>query len=394
MTKRLAIFLFCCALTVAATTVSFSQDTDKPASTPATDTTSTDVKPASDAAQPGTDANRDTTQPEQKLSNAEMAKSYFDGATTYVNSKVAFKLTSRDNLLADKIIYKIDGGADQTYDKEFPITAEGKHTITFYGIDKVGNREDDRINTFVVDNTAPEVTVTPKFPLFSANGKFYVSKLYSFNVSATDALSGVSRISYTINGKDYADYATAFSIYADGDVTFSVKAEDNVGNTSSKFKFKSRDDAGKDVVEEKDALQLFVDNVPPSVTITTDKQLIPINGKNCASKDFKYTVAAADKESGVKMILVRADGKGDFIPYDKEILFNSNGDHYIEAKAIDNVGNVSDTVILTVYVDIIPPKSTVDVDTDSATVTKPAETKPAEVKPASDADQPAATDQK
>jgi hypothetical protein len=376
MSRRLAIFLFCCALTVAATTVSFSQDANKPASTPATDT-----KPTSDAVQPGTDANRNAApqqQPEQKLSNADKAKSFFDGATTFVNSKAAFRLSSRDNLLTDKIIYKIDGGADQTFDKEFSITAEGKHVITYHAEDKVGNREEDKSFSVIVDNTAPEVVVNPKYALFAANGKFYVSKLYSFNVSATDALSGVNRVSYSVNGKDFADYATAFSIYADGDVKFSVKAEDNVGNKSAKFKFKSRDDAGKETVEEKDSLQLYVDNIPPAVTITTDKQLIPVNGKNCASKEFKYTVAATDKESGVKMILARSDGKGDFIPYDQAISFNSNGDHYIEAKAIDAVGNVSDTVILTVYVDIIPPRSSVETITDSAAETKPAET----VKPA------------
>ncbi|MGL4369637.1 MAG: OmpL47-type beta-barrel domain-containing protein, partial [Spirochaetota bacterium] len=65
-------------------------------------------------------------------------------------------------------------------------------------------------------------------------------------------------------------------------------------------------------------------------------------------------------ESGVKMIMVRADGKGDFVPYEKEVFFTTNGDHYIEAKAIDAVGNVSDTVILSVYVDVIPPKTSVE----------------------------------
>jgi len=277
-----------------------------------------------------------------------------------VNSKTFFRLKSRENFLADKIVYKIDDGAETTYDKEFAIATEGKHTVSYYGVDKIGNREEVKSFSVFVDNTAPEVTVSPKFPIFAANGKLYVSKQFTFNIAAVDSLSGVNKITYSLNGKDFIDYATAFSIYTDGDITFSTAAFDNVGNKSSKFRIKLRDETGKESVVEKESLQLFVDNTAPTVAITADKQITPFAGKNIVSKDFKYTITATDKESGVKLVMVRVDGKGDFVPYDKEILFTTNGDHYIEAKAVDNVGNVSDTVILSVYVDVIPPKTSIE----------------------------------
>ena len=367
MLKRLGIFLFCAAITAAGATASFAQnsagalsDTSTQPAAAAADTT---AKPA-DTAQPADATRSATDQSAVAGSNAEKAKQYNDGATLYVNSKTVFRLASRDNFLADKVLYQIDGGAETAYDKEFAIAAEGKHVVTYYGVDKIGNKEDVKTFTVIVDNTAPETTVNSKFPIYSANGKLYVSKQFTFNISSVDALSGVNKITYTLNGKDFIDYATAFSIYTDGDVTFSASAFDNVDNKSTSFKIKLRDDTGKESVESKDSLQFFVDNIAPTVSITADKQIAPVAGKNIVSKDYKYTVAAADKESGVKMVLVRADGKGDFIPYDKELFFTTNGDHYLEAKAIDAVGNVSDTVILSVYVDVIPPNTNISAISD------------------------------
>ena len=380
MLKRFGIFLFCGVITVAGVKMTFAQNSADNTVQPAAATTDA-AKPAATATTPDAaakpadaattsvadkPAEKPAEQPVAVVagSNAEKAKQYFDGAVTYVNSKTTFRLASRDNFLADKVLYKIDGGAETVYDKEFTIAAEGKHTITYYGVDKIGNKEDDKSFTVYVDNTAPELTVNPKFPIYAANGKLYISKQFTFNIAAVDALSGVNKVTYTLNGKDFIDYATAFSIYTDGDITFSANAFDNVGNKTTNFKIKLRDDTGKESVESKDTLQLFVDNIAPTVTITADKQITPAAGKNVVSKDYKYTVAAADKESGVKMVLVRVDGKGDFTPYDKELFFTTNGDHYIEAKAIDAVGNISDTVILSVYVDVIPPKTAIETVAD------------------------------
>ena len=358
MFKKIGILLFCGAITLAASTVSFSQDTAQPAD--ATAKPADAAQPADATAAPADSARSVSDQPAAAGTNAEKAKQYSDGVNTYVNSKALFRLTSRDNFLSDKVVYKIDGGAETAYDKEFELTAEGKHTVSYFGVDKIGNKEDEKSFSVTVDNTAPEVTVSPKFPIYSANGKLYISKQFTFNIAATDALAGVEKVTYTVNGKDFVDYATAFSIYTDGDLTFAAGSLDNVGNKSAKFKIKMRDDQGKETVEEKESIQLFADNIAPAVTIAADKTLTPVNGKNIASKEFKYAVTAADKESGVKMIMVRADGRGDFVPYEKEVFFNTNGDHYIEAKAIDAVGNVSDTVILSVYVDVVPPKTAIE----------------------------------
>jgi hypothetical protein len=43
-----------------------------------------------------------------------------------------------------------------------------------------------------------------------------------------------------------------------------------------------------------------------------------------------------------------------------EIQFLTNGKHQIDAKAVDKVGNISDIVSYSIYVDIVPPRSTIE----------------------------------
>jgi hypothetical protein len=120
------------------------------------------------------------------------------------------------------------------------------------------------------------------------------------------------------------------------------------------------DETGKEVEFKDGSMKLLCDNTPPAVTIKPDKELMQKSGKNLANIDVKYTVAATDNDSGVAGIFVRLDEKGDFVPYTKEIVFTSNGDHVIEAKAVDKVGNVSPVVVYSVIVDSIPPETKIE----------------------------------
>jgi hypothetical protein len=53
-----------------------------------------------------------------------------------------FQADHQDNVMTDKIEYRIDDGALAVYQEPFVIDTEGKHIITFFGTDKLGNKED------------------------------------------------------------------------------------------------------------------------------------------------------------------------------------------------------------------------------------------------------------
>ena len=365
MLKKFSLLLVCLAVVLFISSRAFSQDdpstTDPAKIENATDESKTEIKDAVKKEEPkkeGTVAT-ETKGGTQAVAVAG-AKTYSDGKTMFVNSKVQFRLLSTDDFAMDKIEYKIDDGAATVFENPFSIAAEGPHSIKYYGIDKVGNKEADKTYNVVVDNTGPNIVVTSSAPVKKIGDKVFFAKTTLFSISANDALSGVSKIEYSTDGTTYQEYAAPFAMPAKDAIDLKVRAVDNVDNTTEQFAFRVFDDTGKEV-ELKDATaKLVTDDVAPVVEIKPDKELKQINGFNVASTDVKYTVTAKDDQSGVAEILYRIDAKGEFIPYIDAIQFLKNGKHQIDAKATDKMGNVSNIVTYTVYVDILPPVSTIE----------------------------------
>lgn len=288
------------------------------------------------------------------------AKTYTDGASIYVNSQVLFKLSATDDIAVDRIEYKIDDGAPMTYQNPFSLDKEGAHTIKYNAIDKFGNKEAEKSYSVIVDNTGPVVIVTANSTLKKIGEKLYYTRTSTFSINSSDALSGVNRVEYSLNGIDYKTYVAPFSISAKGEVTMKIKGTDNVNNPTEQFAFRMADDNGN-ISELKDStIKLYTDETPPTVEIKPDKEIKQIDSKNVTSTDVKYTIVATDNESGVATIFYRLDGKGEFIPYMGLVQFLTNGKHQIDAKAVDKLGNMSDIVSFSVYVDIVPPRSTIE----------------------------------
>ncbi|MCU0848199.1 MAG: hypothetical protein MUD12_09955 [Spirochaetes bacterium] len=366
------IVAICLTIGIFFTTKSFSQDD------PAATTTEKKVENATDETKEAVkdDKAKDTTVKDATTKDASAdsgksavsvakAKTFCDGKNMFVNSKVLFRLYSKDNKEVDKIEYKIDGGEVKIYDSPFVIEQEGKHVIHYYGIDKIGNKEEPKRFDVIIDNTAPSVIVTTNKPVQKINEKVYISKDLIFTINSEDALSGISKIEYTVNGKDFQDYVEPFKIYNDGEINLMVKAVDNVGNATEQFVLKLVDETGKEVDLKEGAVKFASDNIPPVVTIKSDKELKMADNKLVANTDVKYAVTAVDNESGVASLWVKLDNKGEFVPYKSEIQFMTNGDHIIEAKAIDKVGNVSNVATFTVFVDTTPPETKIETVTNN-----------------------------
>ncbi|HSV97211.1 MAG TPA: hypothetical protein VLM75_09775 [Spirochaetota bacterium] len=348
MLKRFTILILCLSFAIFASSPSFSQGSPAAKEEKKTMDMAGDEAVKKDAAM-------------SSAISALQAKTYYDGVTTYANSKVLFKLTTKDNVMTDRIEYRINDGALALYQEPFVIDNEGKHIIVFFGTDKLGNKEDEKTFRITIDNTAPDITVIAGKPVVKIGDKLYSTKTVNFTVIAKDALSGIESALYSINGRDYSDYVAPFNIINDGEVELKAKSVDRVANLSEMFSLKVIDDAdGKEIELRETAVKLFIDNIAPKVSVTPDKELVVKDSKAIASVDYKYAVAAEDNESGVASILVRIDGKGDFMAYKAPIAFTTNGDHLIEAKAVDKMGNMSNSTILSVFVDIIPPQSVIE----------------------------------
>lgn len=288
-------------------------------------------------------------------------KSYTDGYNTYINDKVKFQISDIDNIMQDSIFYKIDSAEEVKYAGPFSITDEGTHLVQYYSVDKMGNKESVKNINVIVDKTAPEVVVTITAPFAKTNDKIWASEKFSYQyaIAAKDNLSGVAAIQYTEGAAEYKEYMKPFIINSITPVKIAVNSEDKVGNLTKKYTTRILDENGVLVAESLDDVAIAIDKTVPAVEIKSDKELFVKETVKIASKDYKFSITATDQESGIKSIYYRIDSKSEFILYTGEIQFNTNGMHKIEAIAKDNVGNVSSTAVLDVFVDIIPSDSSV-----------------------------------
>jgi hypothetical protein len=212
MTKKLIIMLLCFITGIFLTTFSFSQDDPNPKEPKTAEEKKDDAKDA------------------KPVVVAPAAKTYTDGMSIYVNSQVLFKLNATDDIAVDKIEYKLDDGAPMTYQTPFSLDKEGPHSIKYYGIDKSGNKEAEKSYSVIVDNTGPIDIVTTNTPLKKVGEKLYFTRMASFSINSSDALAGVNKVEYSLNGIDFKAYIAPFSVPAKGEVTMKIKCIDNVNN--------------------------------------------------------------------------------------------------------------------------------------------------------------------
>lgn len=266
------------------------------------------------------------------------------GGVLYVTGGTAFTLTASDNLSGvEKTEYRIDGG-EWHASAPFTISAEGSHLIEYRSADNVGNLENIRSLSAVVDNTPPVSTLTLGTPKYDANGSIYVNGSTTFTLSASDALSGVKGMEYRIDNGQWTEYTAAFSLSTlyDGQHTIYYRASDNVGN-----------------IEPEKAVSFIIDNTPPETAVTiSSPKFTGTNGSLYVTKDTVFTLASTDNLSGVKSTEYRIDGSA----WTSETSFSvsEEGTHSVAYRSKDNVENLETEMSINIIVDNTPPVSTVE----------------------------------
>lgn len=165
---------------------------------------------------------------------------FFSRDTAFITSKTDIGLSAVDNDAGVKAVgYKINGGKGEVYNEPFQLLEEGTYVVDFYGTDQVNNRN-SKTFYFTVDNTGPVIeqilSMEPvgsislndqpnPLPVYSKGVKLYLA--------ATDAVIDTDAIYYTLNGGAEKKYVGPIEINALGIVSYSVRATDKLGNTST-----------------------------------------------------------------------------------------------------------------------------------------------------------------
>ena len=172
-----------------------------------------------------------------------------NGNNGWYTSPVTVTITGHDNRKVETIEYRIDGGSWKTYSAPITISIDGEHTVDYRCFDDVGNPSETGTVSFKIDATAPTVSIdTPQSGYIYFMGReLFANPLggtiiiggITFAATASDAMSGLKKVSFDIDGYSYEKTSSPYEVWwhkfdlLPTKYTLSVSAEDNAGNTAS-----------------------------------------------------------------------------------------------------------------------------------------------------------------
>ena len=182
----------------------------------------------------------DSTKP--KISLKFIGPRYNQGQKYFVGLQTEVSFLGTDKGAGVKSLhYSLDKAAEaKTYDKPFRITSPVPQIVSYYAVDQVNNRSKDKRLQIILDKEAPQVFFHPSSKPVAEKvigGKKVKSHMKgtSIYVGATDDLSGVRKIMYSVNGSKKKQLKDS-TIYLkqDGLMIVDVQVFDNVNNVSNK----------------------------------------------------------------------------------------------------------------------------------------------------------------
>ncbi|MGI5173330.1 hypothetical protein H0R92_06980 [Treponema sp. OMZ 840] len=293
---------------------------------------------------------------------------FSDGEKSFVNSDVFFKLLSADRETGLNFVeFALNGSNFMKYKSPFQILEEGNYDISYRGYDNSGNLEVPKTLSVIVDNTPPKTAVETTEPLYTDGSKTYCSANTKWFVSASDALGGAgvaaAYVGTDLNsldkygkGKDAEE--AYFSLGQEGPAYLYYTAIDNVGNLAPIELVSVTVDMEPPVVRLENSNRLI--NKDDEYMVFPNEDLVDQEGRVIVSANESVAFAADDELSGLDAIYIKIND-GEYTKYVEPVRFNQNDVYTIEVKAIDNVGNVSEPVVYTCYVDKINPESEIEI---------------------------------
>ncbi|MBY6881590.1 OmpL47-type beta-barrel domain-containing protein [Clostridium botulinum] len=295
--------------------------------------------------------------------------------TEWTNNNVVLNITAKDNIGVKSIT--LPNGEIVSNDK-VTFTIKNNGTYKFIVEDKAGNKTTKEIIVGKIDNESPITNVSVKG-----------NKLI---IDAYDSLSGIKEILYQMDDGGIVKYTGEIAQNTKNHISIDLASEnykvrvtviDNVGNNHTdyyEFRQEPRlkvtgnpvDWTNKDVILNVTAKGSFKSIIlPDGKVVSNDKIAFTVseNGTykfiledeltnkeikeivvdkidkelpliNINVKGNKMTIVANDSLSGIKEVFYKVDD-GRFVKYDGEVTL-PQGAHIIEAKTMDNAGNLNE----------------------------------------------------
>ncbi len=259
------------------------------------------------------------------------------GTYKFVSPRTKINLTATDNKAGvESITYLIDGSGKTTFSSPFKVPdKKGLHTISYYGTDKVTNKETTKYLKVYMDNVPPTTGIIYGKPQFFDRDTLFINKDTKITLKPKDHESGVKVTDYTVDGSK-STYNSPFTIPKEGYRKITFNSTDRVNN-----------------VEQVKESSTYVDNSPPVIYYNFSIKPVSRTTKNGKAYDVypNYTrlfLGATDKKCGTQRIQYSINGnpfKDYSSPHTLDVsellLFKSRKLYKVTVKAKDKLGNES-----------------------------------------------------
>jgi len=256
----------------------------------------------------------------------------------WYRSAVQITLAASDNLSgAASTFYTVDGGPAQTYAGPFSLSADGRHQLSYWSVDRAGNTESAKSFKVDIDATSASTQSAVSGP---AGGNSYYKGDVQVTLTASDSLSGLAATFYELDGGAAQAYSGPFAVSGEGGHTVNFWSVDAAGNA-----------------EARQTLSVGIDASAPSTQFSAAGNQ---GGggwfRGPGAGPVQITLAASDSHSGSAGTFYQIDG-GPVQTYAGAFPISGEGRHQLSYWSVDRAGNAE------------PAKSApVNIDATGATV--------------------------
>ncbi|MCZ8522105.1 MULTISPECIES: OmpL47-type beta-barrel domain-containing protein [Paenibacillus] len=246
-----------------------------------------------------------------------------DASTAWTSGNRVVTLTAADSESGVETTYFAVNGGEYQMGTAVTLTEEGTHTISFYSVDKAGNKEEPHTVTVNIDRTAPVTSsvVSPEGVVM---------------LTSSDTASGTAKTFYSVNGAPYAE-GTSVEVSGDGVNQVSFYAVDAAGNE-----------------EKVQSVEVVIDRTAPVTEASA--------AEGWTREDVTVSLKAADAGSGVAHTFYSING-GTYAE-GSSVVVSSEGVATVSFYSVDQAGNKEQVRSVQVRMDRTAPVTKADVSAE------------------------------
>lgn len=143
-----------------------------------------------------------------------------------------FVLESHDELSNVKnVLVSIDGEKSTPYLRPIFFLRDGQHVLKYWGVDRVGNKEEPKVVNIYTVSQAPRTTATAIGKVVNSAGMNFAGREFALKLEARDNVVGLDRIEYkTSEDADFKPYVEPLRFKEQGLHTITYRSVDRAGN--------------------------------------------------------------------------------------------------------------------------------------------------------------------